>query len=132
MTLNPTVTSPLDAMADVGMIEGYDVGMEMSGNPTALHQMIEAMNHGGRVALLGIPAEPTEMDWNAMIFKSLTVQGIYGRRIFETWYKMTAMLQTGLDISDVITHRFAVDDFDDAFEAVASGEAAKVILEWAD
>lgn len=132
LTIDPTVTSPRQAMADIGMVEGYDVGMEMSGHPTALHQMIEAMNHGGRVALLGIPAEPTLMDWNAMIFKSLTVRGIYGRRIFETWYKMTAMLQTGLDISPVITHRFAAERYDDAFEAVASGQAAKVILEWSD
>lgn len=132
LTLDPNVTSPGTAMASLGMVEGYDVGLEMSGNPSALHQMIEAMNHGGRVALLGIPAQPTEMDWNAMIFKSLTVRGIYGRRIFETWYKMTAMLQTGLDVSQVITHRFGVDDYDDAFAAVASGEAAKVILEWAD
>jgi threonine 3-dehydrogenase len=118
-------------MEELGMTEGFDVGLEMSGVQAALQQMLDAMNSGGNVALLGIPSKDRNpIDWNEIIFKGLTLTGIYGRKLFETWYKMIAMLQTGLDISPVITHQFAAADFADAFEAAASGEAAKVLLDW--
>jgi len=120
------------AMSLLGMREGFDIGLEMSGSPPALNQMISTMNNGGNIALLGIPAAgtATPIDWNDIIFKGLTLNGIYGRKMFETWYKMLAMLQTGLDISPVITHRFSFTDYEEAFEVVRSGECAKVILDW--
>ena len=121
---------PATVMAELGMTEGFDVGLEMSGHETAINQLLDVMNHGGRVAILGIPSKDVTLDLNDVIFKGLTMQGIYGRRIFETWYKMAAMLQSGLDISPVITHRFGFDDFEEAFELVASGECGKVLLEW--
>ena len=117
-------------MAELGMTEGFDVGLEMSGAEAAFNQMLDAMNHGGRIAILGIPAGPMTLDVNDVIFKGLELQGIYGRRIFETWYKMAAMLQSGLDVSGVITHRIAADAFEDAFEVVETGECGKVILDW--
>lgn len=117
-------------MKDLGMTEGFDVGMEMSGNERALGQMLGSMNHGGKVAVLGIPSGNVTVDLNEIIFKGLTLKGIYGRRIFETWYKASAMLQTGLDISGIVTHRFPIDDYGTAFETVASGECGKVVLEW--
>lgn len=121
----------LDAvMAEFGMTEGFDVGLEMSGAEPAFNQMLAAMNHGGRVAVLGIPPSSVELDLNAVIFKSLTLRGIYGRRIFETWYKMSAMLESGLDISAVVTHEFGADQFDTAFDMAAGGEAGKVLLDW--
>jgi threonine 3-dehydrogenase len=119
-----------EVMAGLGMTEGFDVGLEMSGNESALNQMLEAMNHGGRVALLGIPAGDVRLDVAEVIFKGLTMRGIYGRRIFETWYKMAAMLQTGLDVEAVITHRFPADEFEAAFDLVRSGHSGKVLLEW--
>ncbi len=119
-----------DVMDELGMTEGFDVGLEMSGNPMALNDMVKAMNHGGRIAMLGIPPQETPMDWNQVIFKSLTVRGIYGREMFETWYKMIAMLQSGLDISPVITHHFPVADYQEAFQIMASGQSGKVILDW--
>lgn len=117
-------------MSELGMTEGFDVGMEMSGAEPAFNQLLAAMNHGGRVAVLGIPPGPVELDLNSVIFKSLTVRGIYGRRIFETWYKMSAMLETGLDVSGVVTHEFAAEEYDQAFDMAASGEAGKVLLDW--
>lgn len=117
-------------MKELGMTEGFDVGLEMSGNPAALRQMIALMRHGGKMALLGIPPSDTAIDWNQVIFKGLFIKGIYGREMFETWYKMRAMVQSGLDISPMITHRFKVDDFEKAFETMASGESGKVILDW--
>ncbi len=117
-------------MAELGMTEGFDVGMEMSGAEAAFNQMLDAMNHGGRIAVLGIPAGPMTLDVNDVIFKGLEVQGIYGRRIFETWYKMAAMLQSGLDVAGVITHHLPADRFDDAFGIVESGECGKVVLDW--
>ena len=117
-------------MKELGMTEGFDVGMEMSGSGAAFGQMIEVMNHGGRVAVLGLPPDKVTIDLNAVIFKGLTVKGIYGRLIFETWYKMAAMLQGGLSVDSVITHRFGVDRFEMAFEVAASGDSGKVILEW--
>jgi threonine 3-dehydrogenase len=120
-----------EAMTKLGMTEGFDIGMEMSGSHSALHEMLDVMNHGSSVALLGIPPEEAPMDWNTIIFKGLTMKGIYGRRMFETWYLMTAMLHTGLDVSPVITHEFNVEDFKAAFDVMRSGKCGKVILDWA-
>ena len=117
-------------MTELGMTEGFDVGLEMSGAASALNQMLEAMNHGGNVAVLGIPSGDITVEMNEVIFKGLTVKGIYGRRIFETWYKSAAMLQSGLDISSIVTHTVAAADFEDAFATVASGECGKVVLDW--
>ncbi|MGI9614714.1 MAG: L-threonine 3-dehydrogenase [Acidimicrobiales bacterium] len=117
-------------MAELAMTEGFDVGLEMSGAESALNQLLEVMNHGGSVALLGIPAGPLTVDVNDVIFKGLDLQGIYGRRIFETWYKMAAMLQSGLEVGSVITHHLPVTRFEEAFEIVAAGECGKVILDW--
>ncbi len=128
--LNVTRDSVADVMTGLGMKEGFDVGLEMSGVPSALHDMITTMNNGGNIALLGIPPKQAPIDWNDIVFKGLTLQGIYGRRMFETWYKMLAMLETGLDVSRVITHHFAAADFDDAFDVMRSGDAGKVILDW--
>ena len=128
--LNPKQTSLKQAMDDLGMLEGFDVGMEMSGSPAAFQSMLEAMNHGGRIAMLGIFAAPTTTDWSQVIFKGLKLKGIYGREMFETWYKMTTMLQSGLDISQVITHRFDIDDYERGFEAMQQGQSGKVILRW--
>src|SRR5271169_4056789 len=114
----------------LGMLEGFDVGLEMSGNGEALRDMLANMSHGAKIALLGIPKRATVVDWNPIIFKLLTIKGIYGREMFETWYKMSMMLQCGLDISPVITHRFHFEDFIKGFEAMDSGECAKVILNW--
>lgn len=119
-----------DTMHELGMREGFDVGMEMSGNPMALNDMVRTMNHGGKVALLGIPPQETPIDWNQVIFKGLVIKGIYGREMYETWYKMIAMFQSGLDLSPVITHHFPVDDFQHAFQIMASGQSGKVILDW--
>jgi threonine 3-dehydrogenase len=117
-------------MADLGMTEGFDIGMEMSGSGAAFNEILGAMNHGGRVAVLGIPPQDVTIDLNAVIFKGLTVKGIYGRLIFETWYKMAAMLQGGLDVTSVITHQFAAADFEQAIATTAGGKSGKVLLEW--
>jgi threonine 3-dehydrogenase len=118
-------------MHELAMTEGFDVGLEMSGSPQALRSMLASMNHGGKVALLGIPPSDVAIDWNQVIFKGLVIKGIYGREMFETWYKMIAMLQSGLDVTPVITHRFAVDDYVAGFEAMLSGQSGKIILDWA-
>lgn len=117
-------------MEELGMMEGFDVGLEMSGSEAAFNQLLDVMNHGGKVAVLGIPSGDVRLDVAEVIFKGLTMRGIYGRRIFETWYKMSAMLQTGLDIDRVITHRYPAEDFEAAFEMVRSGRSGKVLLEW--
>ena len=114
----------------LGMMEGFDVGLEMSGNGDALRDMLDNMSHGAKIALLGIPKRATVVDLNPIIFKLLTIKGIYGREMYETWYKMTIMLQCGLDISPVITHRFPCEEFTKGFEAMGTGECAKVILSW--
>ena len=119
-----------DVMAELHMTEGFDIGLEMSGAPSAFVSMLEHMNHGGKIALLGIPPASTAIDWNQVIFKGLEIKGIYGREMFETWYKMVAMLQSGLDLGPIITHRFPVDDYREAFETMLSGESGKVILDW--
>lgn len=129
--INATSTDLEDTMQGLGMTEGFDVGMEMSGSHSALHEMLEVMNHGSAVALLGIPPEEAPMDWNTIIFKGLTMKGIYGRRMFEDWYLMAAMLHTGLDVSPVITHEFDAEDFEEAFAVMRTGHCAKVILDWA-
>ena len=120
----------VSVMAELGMTEGFDVGMEMSGAEAAFNQMLDAMNHGGRIAVLGIPAGPMTLDVNDVIFKGLEIQGIYGRRIFETWYKMAAMLQSGLDVSGVVTHHVLAAEFEEAFAIVETGECGKVVLDW--
>jgi len=120
-----------DVMQSLGMTEGFDVGMEMSGNGQAFRDMLAVMNHGGRVAILGIPPNEVSIDWNQVIFKGLVLKGIYGREMFETWYKMVAMLQSGLDVAPVVTHRFPAARFAEAFEAMRSGQSGKVILDWA-
>ncbi len=117
-------------MRDLGMKEGFDVGLEMSGNGRAFRQLIDVMNHGGRVALLGIMPGEEAIDWSQVVFKGLVLKGIYGREMFETWYKMVAMLQSGLDISPVITHRFPIDAFQRGFDVMRSGQSGKVILDW--
>ena len=123
-------SSIADAQKDLGMQEGFDVGLEMSGNEQAFQDMITNMAHGGKISMLGIPQKPMAVDWNEVIFNMLTIKGIYGREMYETWYKMTVMLQSGLDISPVITHRLSYDDFESGFDAMYSGDAAKVILDW--
>lgn len=117
-------------ISDLKMKQGFDVGLEMSGSQQALDQMIEAMTMGGRIAMLGIPPGKSPVDWSRIVFKAITIKGVYGREIFETWYKMIAMLQNGLDVSRVITHRFAVDDFEAGFAAMKSGQSGKVVLDW--
>jgi threonine 3-dehydrogenase len=126
-----TRTTPLaEVQKDLGMMEGFDVGLEMSGSESAFREMIANMSHGGKIAVLGIPSRQMCVDWNKVIFNMLTIKGIYGREMYETWYKMTVMLQSGLDLSPVITHRFPYSEFEMGFEAMHSGNAAKVILEW--
>ena len=112
------------------MHEGFDVGLEMSGNGGALNQLIKSMRHGGKVALLGIAGPGTVVDWNDIIFKGLTMQGIYGRKMFETWYKMQAMIEAGLDLTPMVTHRFNYRDYEKGFEAMMSGQSGKVVLDW--
>ncbi len=119
-----------DVMQALGMQEGFDVGLEMSGNPQALRDLLRTMHHGGSVALLGIPPDETAIDWNQVIFKGLTLKGIYGREMFETWYKMAAMLQSGLDLGPIITHHFPVQEYLRGFETMGSGQSGKVILDW--
>ena len=119
-----------DAQKKLGMAEGFDVGLEMSGNNRAFQEMLDNMCHGGKVAMLGIPKEKMAMDWNTVVFNMLTVKGIYGREMYETWYKMTVMLQSGLDIKPVITHRFHFSEFRKAFEIMQSGDCGKIILSW--
>ena len=130
VALNVTGGSLDQTMSDLGMEEGFDVGMEMSGNPSAFRDMLRTMHHGGKIALLGIPPEEMAIDWNTVIFKGLLLKGIYGREMFETWYKMSSMLQSGLDISPIITHHFDVVDYDQAFQLMESGQSGKVILNW--
>jgi threonine 3-dehydrogenase len=129
-SVNVTRESLKDVMSEIGMVEGFDVGLEMSGVPNAFSDMLAVMNHGGKVALLGIPPANTAIDWNQVIFKGLEIRGIYGRQMFETWYKMVAMLQSGLDLSPIITHHFKVADYVAGFDAMLSGQSGKVILEW--
>ena len=132
MAVNPRETELKEVQNKLGMKEGFDVGLEMSGNGSAFRDMLANMANGGRIALLGIPAEEIVIDWNTVIFNMITLKGIYGREMYETWYKMTVMLQSGLDIKPVITHRFPYTQFQQAFDVMLSGQAAKVILDWTD
>lgn len=125
-------TSLSAVQAELGMQEGFDVGLEMSGNPKALRDMVANLAHGGRIAMLGVPSAEIAIDWNLVVFNMLTIKGIYGREMYETWYMMTVMLQSGLDISPVITHRFGFEEYETAFEAARGGQAGKIILRWAD
>ncbi len=119
-----------DVMHRLNLIQGFDVGMEMSGNQVAFDQMVEAMLMGGKIAMLGIPPGNSQVNWSRIVFKALTIKGVYGREIFETWYKMIAMLQNGLDISRIITHHFPVDEFEQGFATMMSGKSGKVVLDW--
>jgi len=130
LAVNPNDTTLADVQKQLRMTEGFDVGLEMSGSPQALSSMIENMSHGGKIAILGIPAKNAPMDWRPVIFNMLTIKGIYGREMYETWYKMSAMLESGLDIAPVITHRFPCHEFEMGFEAMISGQAGKVVLDW--
>jgi len=121
-----------DVQKQLGMTEGFDIGLEMSGNPTAFRQMLAQMSHGGKIAMLGIPEEDMSIDWTSVVFNMLTIKGIYGREMYETWYKMTVMLQSGLDITPVITHQMEFTDYEQGFAAMKSGNCGKVILHWAD
>ncbi len=121
-----------DVQQELGMAEGFDVGLEMSGNDAAFREMLQNMCHGGKIAMLGIPEQEIAIDWNTVVFNMLTIKGIYGREMYETWYKMTVMLQSGLDIRPVITHRLHYTEFEKAFEVMKSGESGKVILDWKD
>jgi len=128
--LNVTRETIDDTMRDLGMEEGFDVGMEMSGNPLAFRDMLRTMHHGGKIAMLGIPPGEIAINWNDVIFKGLFIKGIYGREMFETWYKMSSMLQSGLNMDPIITHHFDIEEFQPAFELMESGQTGKVILHW--
>jgi threonine 3-dehydrogenase len=130
LAINPNETPLADVQKQLHMSEGFDVGLEMSGSPIALRDMIANMCHGGKIALLGIPAKPSEMNWREVIFNMITIKGIYGREMYETWYKMSVMLESGVDISPVITHRFDHTEFAKGFEAMISGQTGKVVLDW--
>ncbi len=130
LAVNVRETNLRDVQKKLGMVEGFDVGLEMSGNAAAFRDMITNMSHGGKIAMLGIPEKEISIDWNTVVFSMLTIKGIYGREMYETWYKMTVMLQSGLDITPVITHRFHYTEFQKGFDAMLSGESGKVILDW--
>lgn len=132
LAVNTQETSLGEIQKRLGMQEGFDVGLEMSGNPAAFREMLANMSHGGKIAMLGIPSHEIAIDWKRVIFSMLTIKGIYGREMYETWYKMTVMLESGLDIRAVITHRFPWNEFERGFEAMKSGAAGKVILDWRD
>src|SRR5277367_3830965 len=130
LAVNPAETSLPEVQKQLGMSEGFDVGLEMSGSPQALRDMIDNMSHGGKIAMLGIPAKEMPMDWRHVIFNMLTIKGIYGREMYETWYQMSVMLESGLDITPVITHRYRFDEYEKGFEAMRAGGSGKVILDW--
>jgi threonine 3-dehydrogenase len=128
--VNVANTDLKQVMDELGMKEGFDVGLEMSGVPSAVESMLATMNHGGKIAMLGIPPSDMAVDWNQVIFKGLVIKGIYGREMFETWYKMVSLLQSGLDLSAIVTHQLKVDDFQKGFDIMRSGQSGKVILDW--
>jgi len=131
LAVNATETSLTDVMAKLRMVEGFDIGLEMSGKPAALQEMLSGMTHGGKIAMLGLPAEDFGIDWAHLVTNMITIKGIYGRQMFETWYEMSVLIQSGLDITPVITHRFDAADFEEAFATVRSGRCGKVVLNWA-
>ncbi|WP_129777264.1 L-threonine 3-dehydrogenase [Peristeroidobacter soli] len=130
LALNVTRDSLDDAMKQLGMQEGFDVGLEMSGNASAIRSMLRTLHHGGSLAMLGIPSTEVAIDWNEVVFKGLTIKGIYGRQMFETWYKMAAMLQSGLNVRPIITHRLPIADYRRGFEIMGAGQSGKVVLDW--
>ena len=130
LAINPTERDLASVMTELGMSEGFDIGMEMSGSPQAFNSMIEYMNHGGRIGVLAFLPEKTQISWNQLVMKGLVVKGIYGREMFETWYKMANMIECGVDLSPMITHQFAIDDFQQGFDIMKSGKSGKVILNW--
>jgi threonine 3-dehydrogenase len=130
LAIDPRQQELKDVQKQLGMLEGFDVGLEMSGNASAFHTMLANMSHGGKIAILGIPEKEMEIDWRTVVFSMLTLKGIYGREMYETWYKMTVMLQSGLDIRPVITHRLHYTEFQKGFDAMLSGQSGKVILSW--
>jgi threonine 3-dehydrogenase len=130
LAFDPRERDMADIQKELDMREGFDVGLEMSGSPAALRTMLASMCHGGKIAMLGIPSEQIAIDWNLVVFNMLTIRGIYGREMYETWYKMTVLLESGLDISPVITHRFHYTEFEKGFQAMQSGLSGKVILDW--
>jgi threonine 3-dehydrogenase len=130
LALDVRAQTLVDAQKTLGMQEGFDVGLEMSGNPAAFRDMLANMAHGGRIAMLGIPETEIAINWNLVVFNMLTIKGIYGREMYETWYKMSVLIQTGLDITPVITHRLPVRDFEKGFAAMKAGQSGKVILNW--
>ncbi|MDA0346883.1 MAG: L-threonine 3-dehydrogenase [Verrucomicrobia bacterium] len=130
MAVNVKKRNLKEVQEHLGMVEGFDIGLEMSGNPGAFQDMLANMCHGGKIAMLGIPSKPFAIDWNTVVFNMLTIHGIYGREMYETWYKMTVMLQSGLDIEEIITHRFHYTEFEKGFEVMNSGRSGKVILNW--
>jgi threonine 3-dehydrogenase len=129
-TVNVAQESLSEVMDRLGMAEGFDVGLEMSGVPSAFRAMLESMNHGGKIAMLGIPPEQMGIDWTQVIFKGLEIKGIYGREMFETWYKMAGLIQSGLDLKPIITHNLPIEEFQKGFDIMRSGQSGKVILEW--
>jgi threonine 3-dehydrogenase len=131
LAANVNETTLTEVMAKLGMREGFDIGLEMSGKPTALREMLASMTHGGKIAMLGLPTDDFGIDWAHLVTNMLTIKGIYGRQMFETWYEMSVLIQSGLDISPVITHRFDAADFEEAFATVRSGQCGKVVLTWA-
>ena len=132
LAVDVSKTKLREAQAELGMKEGFDVGFEMSGVPSAMREMIENMAHGGRIAILGLPEHEFPIDWSQVVFKMLTLRGVYGRQIFETWYQMSVFVQTGLDISPVITHRFPYREYKEAFAVAHSGKCGKVVLDWSE
>ena len=129
-TVNVAKENIAQVMSELGMTEGFDVGMEMSGVPSAFTSMLDHMNHGGKIAMLGIPPKEMAIDWTQVIFKGLELKGIYGREMFETWYKMASLIQSGLDLSPMLTHQYQIDNFQQGFEKMGSGQSGKVILNW--
>jgi threonine 3-dehydrogenase len=130
LAVNPIEISLSEVQRQLGMTEGFDVGLEMSGNPRAFEDMLANMSHGAKIAMLGIPANEMAINWRQVIFNMLTIKGIYGREMYETWYKMTVMLESGLNIAPVITHRFHYSEFEQGFAAMQSGQSGKVVLDW--
>jgi threonine 3-dehydrogenase len=132
VAVNIRTTTLPEVQKQLGMTEGFDVGLEMSGSPAAFRDMLVNMSHGAKIAMLGIPSEDISIDWRTVIFNMLTIKGIYGREMYETWYKMSVMLESGLDILPVVTHRFGYRDFEQGFRVMESGNCGKVVLSWED
>jgi threonine 3-dehydrogenase len=132
LAVDPRERDLADVQRELGMTEGFDIGLEMSGSPDALHAMVAGMAHGGRIAVLGLPSEEFALDWSTVITNMLTLRGVYGREMYETWYQMTVLLQSGLDITPVITHRFSFRDHEEAFATAGSGQSGKIVMSWED